>query len=102
MVMGLWSFNGPVTPPPGLADYGDTSRRLLRLGHIDFFGIGYLNLMLAAELPSLRLDEGPKRIAAGTIKFAMNVEISKAASTKSRTPYNQRRSISGPFARAST
>jgi len=69
-VMGLWSFDGPVSPPAGLTNYGDTSRRLLRLGHIAFFGIGYLNLMLAAELPSLSLGETLKRAAARSMNMA--------------------------------
>ena len=50
LIMGLWSFDGPVTVPGWLGEYGDTSRRLFRLGHIAFFGLGILNLLLAQEL----------------------------------------------------
>ena len=50
MVMGLWSFDGPVPVPGWLGDYGSTARRLVRLGHIACFGIGILNLLLVAEV----------------------------------------------------
>jgi|SaaInl4_150m_RNA_FD_contig_21_1516141_length_898_multi_9_in_0_out_0_3 hypothetical protein len=69
MVMGLWSFDGPVPTPAGLTRYGETSRRLLRLGHIAFFGLGYLNLLLAAELPTMPLDKKQKRRAAHWMNF---------------------------------
>ena len=70
MVMGLWAFDGPGSPPAGMTSYADTSRRLLRLGHIAFFGIGYLNLLLAAELPSLRLSDRQKVSAAQAMNVA--------------------------------
>ena len=50
LIMGLWSFDGPVAPPNFIGDYTDTARRLLRLGHIACFGIGILNLLLVREL----------------------------------------------------
>lgn len=53
MVMGLWSFNGPMLAPSFLGDYDSTARRLARLGHIACFGLGFINLLLARELPSL-------------------------------------------------
>jgi len=69
LVMGLWSFDGPVTVPAWLGEYQETSRRLARLGHIAFFGLGILNLLLARELPSLALGGRGKRIAS----WAMNL-----------------------------
>ena len=51
LVMGLWSFDGPVPVPAWLGEYGDTPRRLARLGHIAFLGLGILNLLLDHELP---------------------------------------------------
>ena len=50
LVMGLWSFDGPATTPEWLGEYNDTSRRLARLGHIAFLGLGILNVLLATEL----------------------------------------------------
>ena len=56
LVLGLWSFDGPVPVPAWLGDYDDTSRRLARLGHIAFFGLGFTNLLLAREHPRLSLS----------------------------------------------
>ena len=50
LIMGLWSFDGPMAPPNFIGDYTDTSRRLLRLGHIACFGVGILNLLLVQAL----------------------------------------------------
>jgi hypothetical protein len=68
--MGLWAFDGPVSPPPGMTDYQGTARRLMRLGHIAFFGIGFLNLLLAVELPRLPLGDNLKRAAARAMNTA--------------------------------
>jgi len=69
LIMGLWSFDGPVMVPDWLGDYYETSRRLARLGHIAFFGLGILNLLLARELPSLALGDRAKRAASLTMNF---------------------------------
>jgi hypothetical protein len=69
LVMGLWSFDGPAPVPELLGSYDDVSRRLARLGHIAFFGLGILNLLLARELASLALSSAAKRAASR----AMNV-----------------------------
>jgi hypothetical protein len=69
LVMGLWSFDGPLTPPAWLGDYADTSRRLARLGHIAFIGLGILNILLARELTQTSLGDKARRLASR----AMNV-----------------------------
>ena len=56
LVLGLWSFDGPMSVPLWLGDYDGTSRRLARLGHIALFGLGFTNLFLARELPQLCLS----------------------------------------------
>ena len=67
MLLGLWSFDGPFPVPGFLGEYDETARRLMRLGHIAFFGLGFINLLLARELDAL--PERTRRLA-GT---AMNV-----------------------------
>jgi hypothetical protein len=67
--MGLWSFDGPVTVPGWLGEYHETSRRLARLGHIAFFGLGILNLLLARELPHLALSPRGKWAASVAMNF---------------------------------
>jgi hypothetical protein len=69
LVMGLWSFDGPVRVPEWLGDYGETSRRLARLGHIAFFGIGMLNLFVVAELRRIHFNRLLRRIALMAINF---------------------------------
>ena len=68
-IMGLWSFDGPLPVPAWLGDYGDTPRRLARLGHIAFLGLGILNLLLAHELPRSGLGPSGRRVAS----VSMNV-----------------------------
>ncbi len=50
LVMGMWSFDGPFAVPAWLGEYDATARRLARLGHIAFFGLGIINLLIAGEL----------------------------------------------------
>lgn len=69
MLMGLWSFGGPAPVPGGLGDYGELSRRLLRLGHIAFFGLAFVNLILARQVPCMPLSVRAKRGALGCINF---------------------------------
>ena len=69
LILGLWSFDGPMPVPEWLGDYGDTPRRLARLGHIAFFGLGILNLLLAWELPWLGLRAGGRRTASVAMNF---------------------------------
>lgn len=69
LVFGLWSFGGPVEVPAWLGDYGVVSRRLARLCHISFFGLGILNLLVARELPGCALREQAKRTASAAMNF---------------------------------
>ena len=69
LVMGLWSFEGPFATPALLGDYADVSRRLARLGHIAFFGLGILNIFLARELCLVDLAMGAKRVAAAAMNL---------------------------------
>ena len=69
LVMGLWSFDGPLPSPEWLGEYGDTPRRLARLGHIAFIGLGILNILLARELPHSSLGEKGRRAAS----LSMNI-----------------------------
>ena len=63
LVMGLWSIDGPLPPPSWLGEYGDTPRRLARLGHIAFIGLGILNILLSRELLDSSLGERGRRLA---------------------------------------
>lgn len=58
MILGLWSFGGPLPPPEVIGDYGDLPRRFLRLGHIAFFGLGLINLAIAGHSRQLAFSPG--------------------------------------------
>ncbi len=69
LVIGLWSFGGPLEVPAWLGDYDVVSRRLARLCHISFFGLGILNLLVARELPGCALRERAKQTASIAMNF---------------------------------
>jgi hypothetical protein len=69
LVLGLWSFDGPMDAPAWLGGYTETSRRLTRLGHIAWFGLGILNLLLARELPRSGLGLRGRRTASVSMNF---------------------------------
>lgn len=45
--------------PHWLGGYGSWERRLVRLAHISFFGIGFINLAFALTAARLDVPEGP-------------------------------------------
>jgi hypothetical protein len=69
LLIGLWSFDGPVPAPVSLENYSDLSRRFIRLGHIAFFGLGILNIMLAREASGLAVGAKVKRTALHAMNF---------------------------------
>jgi hypothetical protein len=69
LILGLWSFDGPFPVPGWLGPYDDTARRLARLGHIAFFGLGILNILMAGELNRRRLGSWSQRLAAWAMIF---------------------------------
>jgi hypothetical protein len=73
-VLGLWSFDGPLSVPGWLGDYDHTSRRLVRLGHIALVGLGILDILLAHELARSALRAGARRTASAAL-IAGNVSL---------------------------
>lgn len=69
MVMGLWSFNGPAPVPAMIGEYGDLPRRLLRLGHIAFFGLGLLNILMSRQLAAARQHRAGDLLALRLMNF---------------------------------
>lgn len=74
LVMGLWSFDGPMATPSWIGEYADTSRRLIRLGHIAFIGLGILDILLANELTRSSLDPR-RRLLTSRLMVAGNVGL---------------------------
>jgi len=69
LIMGLWSFDGPLPIPGWLGEYDQTARRLARLGHIAFFGLGILNLLVAGELRRSSLGSRGRQVASWAMNF---------------------------------
>jgi len=69
LLLGLWSFRGPVPVPAFLGEYDELPRRLLRLGHIAFFGLGMLNIMLSRHMASGSVRRSLGRVALGSMNF---------------------------------
>jgi hypothetical protein len=69
LILGLWSFDGPFAVPQWLGAYDDTGRRLARLGHIAFFGLGILNLLVAGELRRQVRRSWVRRTASWAMNF---------------------------------
>lgn len=54
-----------------LGGYGSFTRRMLRLGHISFFGIGLINLFYALSLEPLGVPLGPARVGSISLLLAL-------------------------------
>lgn len=54
-----------------LGGYGSWRRRMIRLGHISFFGTGFLNLAFAVSVRHLGLDQPPAVASAGFVLGAL-------------------------------
>ena len=75
--MGMGVLSGAVmglffSRPEWLGGYGSWERRLLRLGHISFFGLGLLNVLFALSrervmLPRVWVDAGAWAMVAGGV-----------------------------------
>jgi hypothetical protein len=49
-----------------LGGYGSFRRRMLRLGHISLFGLGFMNVLFALSVPALALPTTYARIASAS------------------------------------
>ncbi len=68
-VLGLWSFGGPVAPPPGFRAFDDLPRRLVRLGHIAAIALPALNLLYVPWMARSRWGEAPRRAGCRLLLF---------------------------------
>jgi len=69
LVIGLWSFGGPLPEPAWVGGYSELPRRLIRLGHIALFALGMINLMLVRQHAGFGLPGRATRLALA----AMNI-----------------------------
>ena len=99
LILGLWSFGGPVPVPDLLGEYDALPRRLMRLGHIAFFGLGVLNILMTTRIafpvtsdttaPRLRLvSRTPPRIAVSepaSVRLRVNGAVRRLRVTEAGT-----------------
>ncbi len=69
LLLGLWSFDGPLAVPDWIGEYTATSRRMIRLGHIALMALGFINVLVGRELPHLALGAGARRVASVTMNI---------------------------------
>jgi len=60
VIMGMWSFNGPMPSPIG--DYTSLPRRMLRLSHIAFIALAIINILYGYEVDKIQLKNKLRRI----------------------------------------
>jgi hypothetical protein len=58
-----------------LGGYASWRRRLIRLGHISFFGTGFLNLAFALSVRYLGLEHPPALASAGFVGGALTMPV---------------------------
>ncbi len=63
MVLGLWSFEGPVRTPDWIGPYDSLPRRFLRLARIALFALGMLYLFVARQVTEAPVGPEIARIA---------------------------------------
>jgi hypothetical protein len=68
-VLGLWSFGGPVSPPPGFRAFDDLPRRLVRLGHIAAIALPALNLLYVPWMARSRWSSATRRAGCRLLLF---------------------------------
>lgn len=68
-VLGLWSFGGPLTPPPGFQTFDDLPRRLVRLGHIAAIALPVLNLLYVPWMARSRWSASVRRAGCRLLLF---------------------------------
>lgn len=61
--------------PDWMGGYGSWRRRMIRLGHISFFGTGFLNLAFVLSVEHLRLSEPPPVASAGFLLGALAMPL---------------------------
>ena len=68
-VLGLWSFGGPLSPPPGFRAFDDLPRRLVRLGHIAAIALPALNLLYVPWMARSRWGGTARRAGCRLLLF---------------------------------
>ena len=66
-VIGMWSFNGPFPSP--LGDYTALPRRMVRLVHIAFVALSFLNILYGHEIDKVKLSGKFRKVGCQSLMF---------------------------------
>jgi hypothetical protein len=69
LILGLWSFSGPLPAPAGWESYDSLPRRLSRLGHIAGIALPLLNLVYVPWIRQSTAGERTRRLACTLLAF---------------------------------
>lgn len=69
LVLGLWSFGGPVPTPEWIGPYDALPRRFLRLAHVALFALGILHLMVSRQIGEMPVSVAADRLALRAMAF---------------------------------
>lgn len=58
-----------------LGGYSSWTRRLMRLGHISFFGLGFINLLFALTVLTLGIESGIKAVSTFLVIGAITMPL---------------------------
>lgn len=63
LIIGMWSFDGPVPTPDAVGAYDSTARRLIRLGHVAFIMLPLISMSYAVHIVDTSLSPENKLLA---------------------------------------
>ena len=67
MVLGLWSFDGPMPTPEWIGAYDSLPRRFLSLAHVAMFALGILHFVVARQIAAAPVRPDIDRLALGAM-----------------------------------
>lgn len=71
LIIGMWSFEGPVPTPAVVGEYDSCARRLIRLGHVAFIMLPLISMSYAIHIVDTSLTPDSKILAVRLMWFGM-------------------------------
>jgi hypothetical protein len=71
LIIGMWSFEGPVPTPKIVGNYDDCARRLIRLGHVAFIMLPLISMSYAIHITDTSLTPENKLLGVRMMWFGM-------------------------------
>lgn len=71
LIIGMWSFDGPMPTPKIIGDYDSCGRRLIRLGHVAFIMLPLISMSYAMQISETSLSPENRILAVRLMWFGM-------------------------------